>query len=274
MLDHKVTGGGGLELHVREWGRKDGPEVLFIHGWSQCHMCWEKQVTSDLAKDYRMIAFDLRGHGMSEKPVAQERYTDTTLWADDVAAVISALGLKCPFVHAWSYGGLVVCDYVRHHGERNIAGINFVGAATTLNADAFGTYIGPGFFEPFADATNDDLTKNIPAMRRFLGGVTHKPLPTDEFETALCWNMVVPPGVRGALGARTLDNDDVLESLSVPVVVSHGREDTVVLPAMGEHILSVCPGAQASWYEATGHAPMMEDPIRFNREIRTAMVAA
>ena len=274
MPDHRVTGGGGVQLHVREWGRKEGPELLFLHGWSQCHMCWHKQATGDLAKDYRMIALDLRGHGMSEKPASEEQYTDTRLWADDIAAVISALGLNRPFVHAWSYGGLVLCDYIRHHGERHVGGINFVGAATTLNADAFGTLIGPGFFEPFADATTDDLTKNIAAMRRFLRGVTHRPLPSDEFETALCWNMVVPPGVRGALGARNLDNDDVLAKLCVPVFVTQGLEDRVVLPAMAEHILEVCPGARASWYKATGHAPMLEDPVRFNNEIREALVAS
>ena len=274
MLDHEISGGGGVKLHVREWGRMDGPEVLFIHGWSQCHMCWDKQVTSDLANEYRMIAMDLRGHGMSEKPEAEEAYTETRIWADDVAAVISTLGLKRPFIHAWSYGGLVVCDYIRHHGESHIGGINFVGAATTLNADAFGTLIGPGFFEPFADATSDDLAQNIAAMRRFVRGVTHSPLPTEAFETALCWNMVVPPRVRGALGARNLNNDDVLANLSVPVLVTHGLEDTVVLPAMGKHILEICPTAEASWYEAIGHAPMLEDPGRFNKEIRTSMVAA
>ena len=274
MLDHRVTGGGDVQLHVREWGRKDGPELLFIHGWSQCQMCWEKQVMSDLAKEFRMLALDLRGHGMSEKPISEEHYTNTRIWADDVAAVISALELSCPFIHAWSYGGLVVCDYLRHHGDGHIAGINFVGAATTLNADAFGTLIGPGFFEPFADATADDLTKNIAAMRWFLRGVTHRPLPTEEFETALCWNMVVPPEVRAALGARNLDNDDVLASLSVPVLVTHGLEDVIVLPAMGEHILEACPTAQASWYESVGHAPMLEDQSRFNREIREWMVPA
>ncbi|MDU8914079.1 alpha/beta hydrolase [Aestuariicoccus sp. MJ-SS9] len=274
MLDHKISGGSGVQLHVREWGRKDGPELLFIHGWSQCHMCWDKQVTSDLAKDYRMISLDLRGHGMSEKPASEEAYTDSRLWADDVAAVVSTLCLNRPIFHVWSYGGLVLCDYIRHHGADHVGGINFVGAATTLNTEAFGTFIGPGFFEPFADATADDLSKNIAAMRRFLRSVTNNPLPTEEFETALCWNMVVPPEVRGALGARNLDNDDVLAGLSVPTLVTQGLEDTIVLPEMGKHILEVCPTAKASWYKDIGHAPMLEDPNRFNKELREAMVTA
>ena len=46
---HTVRGGGGLRLHVREWGRADGPPILLMHGWSQSHLCWAKQYQSALA---------------------------------------------------------------------------------------------------------------------------------------------------------------------------------------------------------------------------------
>lgn len=60
----------------------------------------------------------------------------------------------------------------------------------------------------------------------------------------------------------------MLESLEVPVLVSQGRADTVVLPSMAEHILSVCPAAEASWYEGVGHPVNLEETERFNRELR------
>ena len=84
---HAVRG-GGLRLHVREWGKPDGPPILFIHGWSQNHLCWAKQYESSLADEFRLVAYDLRGHGMSEAPLEPEHYTDGELWADDVAAII------------------------------------------------------------------------------------------------------------------------------------------------------------------------------------------
>src|SRR6266568_4747378 len=43
MIIHSVQGGGGVRLHVREWGNASAPSVLFIHGWSQNHLCWEKR---------------------------------------------------------------------------------------------------------------------------------------------------------------------------------------------------------------------------------------
>jgi non-heme chloroperoxidase len=79
--------------------------------------------------------------------------------------------------------------------------------------------------------------------------------------------MVVPPGIRGALIAREIDDDDVLARLSVPVLVTHGREDAIVLPSMAEHTLEVCETAIPSWYEGIGHMPFLEDATRFNQEL-------
>ena len=267
MRTHTVAGGGGLRLHVREWGPVDRPAILLIHGWSQNHLCWARQYESALADEFRLIAFDLRGHGMSEAPLAGEHYTDDRLWADDIAAIIDSLGLEQTLLVGWSYGAFVICDYVRAYGTGRLGAIEFVEGATKLGEAAFGTLIGPGFLDYFAHATADDLPTNIWAMRAFLRACLATPLPSEDFETALAWNMVVPARVRANLAAREIDGDDVLRDLSVPLLVTQGRADTVVLPAMAEHVLATCPTAEASWYEGVGHAPQLEAPERFNREL-------
>jgi non-heme chloroperoxidase len=264
---HEVRGGGGLRLHVREWGRADSPPILFIHGWSQNHLCWAKQYESSLADEFRLVAYDLRGHGMSEAPLAPEHYTDGELWADDLAAIIDQLQLDRPVLVGWSYGAFVICDYVRKYGQDQIAAIDFVEGAAKLGEAAFGTLIGPGFLDHFVGATADDLPTNIAAMRAFVKVCASKPLSPDDFETALAWNIVVPARIRANLGARELDYDDVLRDLGVPLVVTQGREDSVVLPAMAEHILATCPTAEASWYDDIGHLPHLQEPERFNREL-------
>jgi pimeloyl-ACP methyl ester carboxylesterase len=271
MQTHTVTGGGGLQLHVREWGRADGPPILLVHAWSQNHLCWEKQYESELADEFRVVAYDLRGHGMSEAPLESEHYTDSALWADDVAAIVERLQLDRPVLVGWSYGSFVICDYVRERGADGIGGIVFAAGAVKLGEAAFGTVIGPGFLDHFAELTSDDLPTNIRGLRAFLKGLFATPLPAEELETALCWNMAVPARVRANLAARELDCDDVLRALDVPLVVAHGRKDTVVLPAMAEHVLATCPSAEASWYDGVGHAPHLEDPDRFNRELRDLM---
>jgi non-heme chloroperoxidase len=273
---HTVRGGGGLRLHVREWGRPDGPPILLIHGLSQSHLCWARQYQSALAEEFRLVAYDLRGHGMSAAPLEPEHYTDGALWADDLAAVIEQLGLERPVLVGWSYGGFIICDYLRAHGQDRIAAIDFAGAVVTLGEAAFGTLIGPGFLDHFPAATADDLPTNIQAIRALVKAWPVRPYPPEEVETLLCSAMVVPARIRANLASREIDGDDVLRTLGVPLLVSHGRADTVVLPAMAEHVLATCPTAEPSWYDGVGHTPFLEDPERFNREVAalTRRVAA
>lgn len=261
-----VRGGGGVRLRVHEWGRSSGPSLVFVHGWSQCDMCWDAQVTSPLAERFRMITFDLRGHGMSEKPLDSERYTDQSLWAEDLAAVIASTQPERPVLVAWSYGGFIVADYVREHGDGQIAGIDLVGGAVLLVPPSF-DHIGPGFLDHAVDASSPDLRTSIEAIPRFLRACTNHPLPQALWTSALCWNMAVPSTVRGALIAREIDATDVFSRMSVPVLVTHGREDVIVLPSMAEHVLRHCPTAVASWYDAVGHMPFVEETGRFNREL-------
>ena len=91
MNSHRITGGGCIQLHLVETGNPKGRPILFIHGFSQCWLAWSRQMNSELAEDYRLVAMDMRGHGLSDKP--REGYTDSRLWADDVNAVIQVLSL-------------------------------------------------------------------------------------------------------------------------------------------------------------------------------------
>jgi pimeloyl-ACP methyl ester carboxylesterase len=264
--EYTVTGGGGVTLHVRESGNPDGAAIVFVHGWSQCDRCWDRQLEGPLAESCRLITFDIRGHGMSEKPLEPSSYADERLWADDLAAVIEGAGAERPVVVAWSYGGFIVTDYVRVCGEGALAGIVLVGGAVLLKPPTF-DHLGPGLLANAQDMCLPDLGVNIAATRRFLRACSAAPIDVDMSESALCWNMVVPPAIRGALIAREIDGSDVLASLSVPVLVIHGREDEIVLPSMAEHAIERCPTAAVSWYDGVGHMPFVEATERFDGEL-------
>jgi pimeloyl-ACP methyl ester carboxylesterase len=66
----------GVMIAAQEWGNPAGPEILFIHGFSQASLSWQRQVESDLAKEFRMVTYDLRGHGNSDKPFEPEKYKE------------------------------------------------------------------------------------------------------------------------------------------------------------------------------------------------------
>ncbi len=260
-----VIGGGGTRIHVREWGPPDAPPILMIHGWSGNHLCWKDQVASELADEFRLVALDLRGHGMSDKPLDAEQYQQPRLWAADIAAVIDQRELDRPTLVAWSYGGFVVCDFVRECGQDDISAVNLVGSAVTLN-ERFDD-IGPAFLAHAPGGADPDLPTRIAALRRFWRSMTVQPLSQEELEIGLSGSVAVPPQVLGALISRQIDSDDVLTTMRVPVLVSHGREDQIVSASMAEHVLQVCPTAEASWYDEVGHMPFTEDAGRFNREL-------
>jgi pimeloyl-ACP methyl ester carboxylesterase len=274
MEIHTVNGAAGVKLHVREYGESSGVPILLIHGWSQIHLCWTKQFGSALQDQARIVALDLRGHGMSDAPAETDQYTDGDKWADDIEAVIDQLALDRPILVGWSYGGFIISDYVRKKGQGKIAGINFVDAAIVLSPKAFGSLVCPGFLQNAPGACEDDLPTNIAAIRRFLRACIVKPVSQDDFEQFLAFNIVVTPNVRRALLQRELDFGSLLEEITVPVLVTHGRSDTLVLPAMAEYMLSHCKTAQASWYEGVGHTPFLEEPLRFNTELKRFAASA
>lgn len=258
-----VVSPDGLRLSAHAAGNPDGPSILFIHGFNQCHLSWARQLSdAALASEFRMAGFDLRGHGASDKPDDRARYTDDALWAGDVAAVIAATGLKRPVLVGWSYGGRVVTDYVRGHGTGDIAGINFVGAVTKTDP----TLMGPGG-RNIAGMLSDDLATNIAGTRGFLRACFEKQPTQDDFETMLAFNMIIPPAVRTCVRSRVDNPGDLLAKLDIPVLVTHGEKDPLVLPTMARFTAAQAKDARLSLYPGIGHAPFWEDAPRFNREL-------
>lgn len=264
---HSVPGGGGLNLHVREWGNAAGVPLLLVHGWSANHMVWRYQYEGLVSDEFRVVALDLRGHGMSDAPLEPGNYKDAGLWAEDIAAIIDRLDPRKPVPVGWSYGGFIINDYVRVYGQSDISGINYVGGGVALDEEALATLFGPGFLDHVEPATSPDLPANIDAMRAFVRDLTAEPMSGEDHERVLACNIVVPPEVRGGMLARAIDSDDVLKDLRVPVLVTQGTEDRHVLPATAEHILDSCPTATSSWYDGVAHMPFMEAPGRFNSEL-------
>jgi pimeloyl-ACP methyl ester carboxylesterase len=252
----------GLTIAAQEWGNPQGPEILLIHGFAQSHMSWVRQVHSDLAKEFRIITYDLRGHGNSDKPLDKAPYHDNKAWAEEVQAVMDAAGLKRPVLVGWSYAGRVISDYVTHRGTAQLAGINFVDASIK----AFPEFVGDNLKNQ-APMTSDDLATNIAATRSFVRGCFEKQPTQEDFETMLSFNMMVPTKVRANLGGRALDATEVMSKLKIPVLVTHGDKDRNSKLGTAEYTSKTIPGAKLSVYQGIGHAPFYEDAARFNTEL-------
>lgn len=253
----------GTRLAVYEWGMPDGPEVLLVHGFAQCHLCFESQIQA-LSGHCRVVAFDFRGHGASEQPADPAAYQGGRVWADDLATVMAAKGLTRPVLVGWSMGGRVIRQYLINYGDAEIAGINFV-ASQVIEEPRFR---GPGAPKPLPDRLT--LAEEIDAAIAFLDGCFARKPSEAAFRRALGYNVRVPAAVRRAIAGWSTAAPPTIEALrrvTVPVMITHGREDTVVLPAAAEMTADTIAHARLSWFDDCGHSPFVEDAARFNDEL-------
>src|SRR5690606_13481014 len=113
---YTVIAPDGIELAVQEAGDPDGIPIIFVHGLLGSRLSWNTQLLDPEFQHYRLIAYGLRGHGLSGKPVQAEAYTDGRRWADDLAAVIESIRAHKPVLVGWSLGGAVISNYLASHG--------------------------------------------------------------------------------------------------------------------------------------------------------------
>lgn len=265
MKTHKITGGSGVQLHVMETGNPKGRPILFIHGVSQCWIQWTRQLESKLAENHRLIALDMRGHGLSDKP--HDAYGDSKLWADDVNAVIQALKLDHPVLSGWSYGPLVILDYIRHYGEEQIGGMQIIGGVTKLGSPEAMSVLTPEFLGVVPHLFSTDAETSARALESLLRLCFAHELSSSELYPMLGYNLSVPPYVRQGMFSRAFSNDDILPKIRKPVLITHGVEDAVVkVEAVDQHKRAM-PHAEVQVIPNVGHAAFWEDTPAFNERL-------
>ncbi len=266
-----VEGAGGVPLNVVTAGDPASPAILFIHGIGQSHVSFARQLDSDLAKDFFLVSFDLRGHGASGKPWLAEDYGESQVWAQDVAAVIEATEIDRPVMVGWSYGTLVVMDYLREFGIASVAGINLTGALGALQPFRMPAGDDPNVAE-FARIRklqlSPDLVDNIRASEPMVRWLTAEPLPEPERQLFQAVTMMLPVYARRAMTQRRLDNRDLLERLTLPVLLSLGEKDNPGQLDDGAEMAATHANMRLSVYEGAGHSVFFERPERFNAELR------
>lgn len=267
MAIRETLGVDGTPLVYSVTGAQDARPLVLLHGWAQSSKCWGTEVLDELAARYRVIAPDLRGHGYSGVPATG--YDDSAVWAGDVRAVLAAEDVTSGAVLlGWSYGGLVICDYLATHGSAAVDGVVLVGAITSIGRGEKGGKVGPAMREAVPGAMSEEPRVAIRALGAFGTALTGPPEGKGAQSQALFGaSLSTPPRVRAALFDRAASHDDLLRRLDVPVLVIHGTEDSVVDVAAGRHAADLVPNAQASFWDGCDHGPFVEDPARFVKEI-------
>lgn len=260
----------GVMLYGDAQGGPGAPEILFIHGLRQSRLSWDKQFADPVLGGFRMVRFDLRGHGDSDKPDALDAYADADRWADDVAAVIEQAKLRRPVLVGWSLGGFVAGAYLRKYGGSGVGGVNLVDAVTKLSPDLLTPLAG----EFTRRCTSHDLAERTAATAEFLAACFHAPPTGAEFQRMLVVNgMTARAANEGFIKTMTTDLEPALAAYGGPILLTHGAHDRLVRLAMSERIAKQRSQNRLSVFTGSGHSPFYEEPVRYGREL-AALAAA
>ncbi|MDQ3979205.1 MAG: alpha/beta hydrolase [Actinomycetota bacterium] len=277
-----VTSIDGTRLHAEVFGPNDAPTIILVHGWCCSLRFWHYQL-KDLVHAFRIVAYDLRGHGRSDRSRTGDYSTDVL--AADLDAVVRACvppGEQVVVV-GHSMGGMsIVAWAAAHPGEvpHRLAGVVLVD--TGMSELIVRSRLGPRISGLSAIRTaTGRLLLSIPLPL---------PAPPDPIVTRLvryvalsnkarpahvwfCTQMVVDcsPVVRAACGTTLarLDLTECLPSLTVPTVVLVGDDDVLTPPAQSQLIAASVPGSRLFHILSAGHMSPVEKHEEVTRHIRT-----
>jgi non-heme chloroperoxidase len=230
-----------VRLYYKDWGPKDGPVVTFSHGWPLSSDSWESQMLFLASQGYRVVAHDRRGHGRSSQPWDGN---DMDHYADDLAAVITALDLRDVTVVGFSTGGGEVARYIGRHGTARVKKAVLVGAVTPfmLKTDDNPDGAPIELFDGFRKAAQENRAQQYLdiASGPFFG--FNKPGAT--VSQGLVQNFYVQGMQAGhrntydsiaAFSATDFRGD--LAKFDVPTLVIHGGDDQIVPSAMSAQLV-------------------------------------
>ena len=264
----------GVRVFYEVYGTGE-PTVLLLPTWSIIHSRhWKAQIPY-LARHARVITFDGRGNGRSDRPRGVEAY-DEREFAADALAVMDATGTEQACIVGLSAGVLWGMLLAAEHPER-VAGAVFIAPGAPFAQHL--ARVGTPFDQPLE--RYDGWAKyNLHHWRAdyrdflefFFGQVFTEPHSTKQFEDCVGWGLETDPDTLALtyLGRRLNDRDEfaaLCRQVVCPVLVMHGTEDAVRPVTVGEQVAEATGGRFVA-LEGAGHCPHARDPVRVNLLIR------
>lgn len=235
----------GVGIHFEVHG--NGPPILLSHGYSATCRMWDGQIAA--FKDrYKIIVWDMRGHGESDYPTDPAAYSEA-LTVADMAAILDACDAPRAIIGGLSLGGYMTLAFHLHHPDRCRALMLFD--------------TGPGFkknaareaWNQRARSRGDDLDARGLAA---LGASDEVRMSQHRSASGLAG------AARGMLAQETDGVIQSLETIAVPTLVLVGANDTNFLAAT-DYMAAKIPGAKKVVIPDAGHAANLHQPEAFNR---------
>jgi len=239
----------GVQVHYEVSG--DGPAILLTHGYGSAAQAWDAQVAA-LSDQYRVITWDMRGHGATDSPDDPGAYSEEATVADMVA-ILDACGVEQAAIGGLSLGGFMSLAFHLAHPER---------VSSLLLFDT-----GPGY-------RNDEAREQWNARARRTGErMDERGMDgiREGNEVRHAWHVHGPAGLghaaRGMLAQRDGRVIDSLPAIAVPTLILVGENDEAYLNGTS-YMEAKIPGAKRIVLQDAGHSSNIDQPEAFNVAVR------
>src|SRR6266508_223985 len=257
-----------VKVHYEVFGAGE-PTVMLLPTWSIIHSRHWKLQVPDLARRHRVITFDGRGNGLSDRPAGPEAYR-TAEFTADALAVMDATGTERAVLAGLSLGATWALELGALHPER-VAGIIFIGPAVPLVE----TSPRRSTFTERLDTTDGWAKFNQHYWREhyrefiefFMHQIFTEPHSTKPIEDAVAWGLETDPEtlIATQLGVRVPGEvfwdagraEELARRLRCPVLVIHGDDDAIRPLADGARLAELS-GGELVTIEGGGHAPHVD----------------
>lgn len=243
--------------------------MVLVHGWGVSGAGFEPQ-TRELTDRFRLVVPDLPGHGDSPPFLEGAPFS---LLADSVAAVMARLALQRPVLVGWSLGAMVAWDLMLRHPERQVSALVSIDMVPRVLAEggwpyglrdagmedfddreeamlgdwpAYCATFVPRIFAASGDARLQDLIRRTQRIAE----------ACDPPSLVRIWREMLVQDFRGSLG-----------KLSLPSLLIAGARSQLYEAGAASWMARQMPDARCLIFEHSGHAPQLEEPERFNREL-------
>lgn len=265
------TASDGARIAYRDEG--SGTPVVLLHGLMAHGGFFREQAA--LARDFRIITVDLRGHGASlgdnGPSLPQDSGPTVERMAADVAELAETLGLEGAIGVGWSLGATVLWHVLAGPASDRFAGAVVVDMTARVKNDAeWDLGLSPEACEARGAAIRDDYESFalsagqaifaqpvLDGQRALADWAAGEFAKGDARAMASVWQSLVRQDVRG-----------LLEGIRHPTLIVHGALSSLYGEDTAEHLVAALPQARAVRFERSGHAPHLEEPELFNRTLK------
>jgi non-heme chloroperoxidase len=264
-----ITTKDGTEIYYKDWG--EGPVVTFSHGWPLNADAWDGQMLFLVQNGFRAIAHDRRGHGRSTQ---SSRGNEMNTYADDLAQLIEALGLRDITMVGHSTGGGEVARYIGRHGTARVAKAVLIAAVPPLMLK---TAANPeGLPIEVFDGLRARLFNDRPQFYRDFAlqfyGANRAGAKVSQGLLDHFWRLSMQAGLLNAYECiKAFSETDFTEDLKqfdIPTLVLHGEDDQIVpVKDSARKSARLIKGAKDVYYPGAPHGITATHQDQINAEL-------